>query len=144
MILLILFIVGMIASWIFFGYAAKNGNDGLGALFLMLSLSFTVASITGICVWGCQSGDAQTVKVDRDFYQDVIYNLSDNMSFETVGRVIKRSKEINERIETDRRHCNNSFYGTFYNNKIAEIELIDIPELHLKDFSQTIYGEKEE
>lgn len=134
MILLILLIVGMIASWIFFGYAAKNGNDGLGALFLALSLMFTGGSVGGIVSLGCQNEDARILRADRDFYQDVMYNLSDDMSFETVSRSISRAKEINEHIEQDRRHCNNSFYGTFYNNKIAEIELIEIPELHLKDF----------
>ena len=132
MILLILLIVGMIASWIFFGYAVKNGNDGLGTLFLALSLMFTGGSVGGILSLGCQNDDARILRADRDFYQDMVYNLSDDMSFETVSRTIRKAKEINEHIERDRRHCNNAFYGTFFNNRIAEIELIDVPELQLK------------
>lgn len=144
MILLILLITLMIAGWVFFGASVKHDKEGLACLFLFLTLFLTGASIGGIVSLACQNGDARALKTDRDYYQELVYNLSDDMSFETVSRTVNRAKEINERIETDRRNCDNAFYGTFYNSKIAEIELIDIPELHLKDFSQTIYDEKEE
>lgn len=136
MILFLLFIVGMIGSWIFFGYACKNGDEGLAILFIALALAFTGTSMGAIAAWGSQNGDAVVFRADRDFYQDVIYNFSDSMSFDTVNRTISRAKAINDRIERDRRHCNNAFYGTFYNKKIAEIELIEIPEIHLKDFTK--------
>ena len=38
----------------------------------------------------------------------------------------------------------NIFYGSFYNRKVGEIELIEIPELRLKDFSQAICTKEKE
>ena len=80
----------------------------------------------------------------REYYQDLVSNLSDNMSFETVSEIICSAEYINERILDSRANADNIFWGTFYNKKIGEIELIEIPDLRLKNFRQDIYDEKEE
>lgn len=136
MILFILLIILMIAGWVFFGTSVKLGKEGLASLFLIIGLAATGGSLGGIVVLGNRNCDAYIFKADRDYYQELAYNLSDDMSFETVSRTINKAKSINERIEKDRRHCDNAFYGTFYNSKIAEVELIEIPELSLKGFNK--------
>ena len=97
-------------------------------------LLFSVLLIV-VCVYlGMENDSARSFQERRDYYQELVNGISTDTSFETAGTIIQMAKEINVRIETDKRLCNSKMWGFLYNDKIAEVEPINIPRLKYNDF----------
>lgn len=142
MIFYFLILIVTAVSWVAFGHTEKNDYGVAACLWLLLGVSATVGLIASTIYFGLKSSDAKKAAVDRDYYQECVYSLNDQMSFPTIDRILSNARSINERIETNKKNADNAFCGWFYNKAIGEIEPIDIPELRI---STTIYmKEKEE
>ena len=70
----------------------------------------------------------------RDYYQELVYHLSDDMSFSTVERTVNEARNINARIDNNKKHADSKMWGFLCNKCIAEVEPIDIPVLEYKVF----------
>ena len=73
---------------------------------------------------------------ERAYYADLVENIGDGVSLETLGEVMENAKRVNSKIEAHKRCAGDAFIGVFYSRKVAEQELIDIPELYLRDLSK--------
>lgn len=143
MILFGLLFLVFVISWVAFAVSAKQDKD-ITPLYFLLALLTSAGFIASCIYMGLKNSDAVSVMSKRQYYQDLITNTSGDVSFETVANIIGSAEFINERIMDNRKNADNIFWGSFYNKKIGEIELIEIPDLRLKNFRQDIYDEKEE
>ena len=139
-----LFIVLTGVLWALFAWCDEN-DYYIGAYFSALFGALCSLAVVVFLVLCCTKGiDAKDLARDRDYYQDCVSNLSENMSFDTVDRIMTRAQYINERIANNKEHADDIMVGPLYNKKIGEIELIEMPDLRLKNFRQDIYDEKKE
>ena len=137
-LLLIALTVFLICSAV---YCIKNDKEIGSPIFSILSV-FAFSAVLGFSInMALVNSDARDFKERRDCCEDMVRNISDNMSFKTVSTIMLKAMAINDAIEKNKRNAYSPVYGSFYNKKIAEFEPIDIPELHI---SATIYNEKEE
>ena len=133
MILFGLLSLVVILSWVVFASSAKKDKE-ITPLYFFLAL-LTTGWFIGSCIYmGEKNSDAVGVMIQRQYYQDLITNLSDDASFETVAKIVASAEFINGRILKNRANADNILWGSFYNKKIGEIELIEIPKLYLKNF----------
>ena len=132
----ILIISAVIAFWCLAIYCGEQGygiGEGLFYFFAAIG-SFALLVIT---IWlFTKPIDAKDLRRDRDYYQECVTNLTDSMSYSTVDRILTKAQYINDRIVNNREHIDSDFSGIFFNRGIAETELIKIPELRYKNFSQ--------
>ena len=131
MILFILLCVLTVVSWIVGPIFYNRGKEIAATLFILLSVLGTVGTLVSIMYYATKNTDAITLQEDRVYYGEVVKNLSNEMPFDFVNKTITKAQRINEKILTNRENCDNKFYGIYYNKKIGENELIDIPELHI-------------
>ena len=122
----------VILCWVVVGLTDEY--DGIWALALFFGIVFSVFFIVVCLNLGMENDSARSFQERRDYYQELVNGISPDTSFETVGTIIQRAKEMNARIETDRRLCNSKMWGFLYNDKIAEVEPINIPKLKYNDF----------
>ena len=119
----------MIGSWTLLGFGIKRDTDWqfiVGFIFGLITLViFLVASIE----LGTRHNDAVSFEDDRNYKQELIYSINDNMSPQTISRIVASATYINERIEKNKAHCNSVMWGFMYNKGIAEVEPIEIPKL---------------
>lgn len=130
MILLIFATLLMIWSWVGLIHSVRKQNDVAFALFMFLAVITTTVSLTDFIMLGQRASEASKMQEKRDYYAELVTHLTDDMSFETVSKTVNTAKDINRDIERNKRNGDHVIYGTFYNKKIGEIELIDIPDLH--------------
>ena len=135
MILFGLLFLVFVISWVAFAVSAKQNKD-ITPLYFLLAL-ITSAGFIGSCIYmGQKTSDAVGVMAQRQYYQDLITNLSDDASFETVAKIIGSAEFINGEIKRNRANADNILWGVFYNKKVGEIEPIEIPKLYLKNFGR--------
>ena len=119
----------MVGSWTLLGFGIKRDTDWqfiVGFIFGIITLVlFMVASIE----LGTRHSDAVSFENDRNYKQELIYSINDNMSPQTISRIVASATYINERIEKNKAHCNSVMWGFMYNKGIAEVEPIEIPKL---------------
>jgi hypothetical protein len=128
-ILIILFMVG--CAFLSF-LLDERGSWGWSFLTWVLTFVFSTLflSITGNM--GLRKFDARRLGEERDFYQELVLHISDDMSFKFVDCVIDECETINERIVSARVHKDSKMWGCLFNKHIAELELIEIPEFEYK------------
>ena len=125
----ILLAILMAGVWTLLGIGVKKDIDWaviIGVIFGVLStVVFLVTSIE----LGTKNSDAVSFENDRNYQQELIYSINDNMSPQTISRIVSSATYTNERIERNKAHCNSVMWGFMYNKGIAEVEPIEIPKL---------------
>ena len=110
----------------------KHGNGDMAVLCCISASIFGSLLIASSLYLGCRKSDAREFRMDRDYQQELVYNISDNMSFYAIEKTISTAKEMNERIEENKSGAYSKMWGFMHNKGIAEVELIDIPEIEYK------------
>ena len=128
----ILLIILCAGFWTLFGIGQKKDIDWaniVGVIFGMITFVLTVASTVAIII---RSSEADDFRNDGKYKQELVYAISDNMSPQTVSKIIASAAYYNERIEKNKKHCDSKMWGFMYNKGIAEAEPIDIPKFTYK------------
>lgn len=126
LILLIVLAVSLIAGCVI---CTKNDLEvgeyicGLFGGFACVGLLF---AIIGICILPSDS-DAFVRK--RDKIENLVESINDKMTTETINSIVSDALYVNSKIEDHRKHVDSKFSGVFYSHKVAELELIELPEL---------------
>ena len=125
----ILLAILMVESWTLFEIGLKKDVDWAGIIGAIFGLLFTVPFLVASIEFGVKRSDAVLFANNRDYQQELIYSINDNMSPQTISRIISSAANTNERIEKHKAHCNSVMWGFMYNKGIAEVEPIEIPKL---------------
>ena len=125
----VLLAILMVGSWALFEIGLKKDVDWAGVIGVIFGLLFTVPFLMASIEFGVKRSDVVSFMSDRDYQQELIYSINDNMSPQTISRIISSAANINERIERNKAHCNSVMWGFMYNKGIAEVEPIEIPKL---------------
>lgn len=136
MFLYLFLLMAVVFVWAGFITCAKEDKDTGAAICFILGLFGAMGFIGCSIHLSLKNADAENLMSRRDYYQELVTNLPDNLSLGTTYSIISSAEAINSRIMKNRKNCGNILYGSFYNRKIAEIELIEIPDLYLKDFDE--------
>lgn len=125
----ILLAILMVGAWTLFGIGLKKDMEGAVIVGVIFGLLFTVPFLVTSIEFGAKRSDAASFMSNRDYQQELIYSINDNMSPQTISRIISSAANTNERIEEHKAHCNSVMWGFMYNKGIAEVEPIEIPKL---------------
>ena len=125
----VLLAILMVGSWTLFEIGLKKDVDWAGIIGAIFGLLFTVPFLVASIEFGVKRSDAVLFANNRDYQQELIYSINDNMSPQTISRIISSAANTNERIEKHKAHCNSVMWGFMYNKGIAEVEPIEIPKL---------------
>jgi hypothetical protein len=125
----ILLAILMAGAWTLFGFGVKRDTDWQLAVGIIFGLISTVVFLASSIEFGMKRSDAVSFENDRDYQQELIYSINDNMSPQTISRIVSSAVYTNERIERNKAHCNSVMWGFMYNKGIAEVEPIEIPKL---------------
>lgn len=128
----ILLIILCAGFWVLFGIGDKKGVDWMACLGLIFALVTTLLTIASTVCIALRSTDAEDFRNDREYKQELIYAISDNMSPQTVSKIIASADYYNERIERNKKHCDSKMWGFMYNKEIAEAEPLVIPKIKYK------------
>lgn len=125
----VLLAILMVGAWTLFGFGVKRDTDWQLAVGIIFGLISTVVFLASSIEFGMKRSDAVSFENDRDYQQELIYSINDNMSPQTISRIVSSAVYTNERIERNKAHCNSVMWGFMYNKGIAEVEPIEIPKL---------------
>lgn len=125
----ILLAILMVGTWTLFGIGLKKDADWAIIIGVIFGLLFTVPFLVTSIEFGVKRYDAVSFENNRDYQQELICSINDDMSPQTISRIISSAVYTNERIERNKAHCNSAMWGFMYNKGIAEVEPIDIPKL---------------
>ena len=104
----------------------------------MLSITVCIFSFAFVFFSGAyiltKNKEGEIFSEKRDYYQELVYHISDDMSFHTVERTVNEARSINARIDNNKKHVDSKMWGFLYNRRIAEVEPIDIPITEYKVF----------
>ena len=125
----ILLAILMAEAWTLFGFGVKRDTDWQLIVGIIFGLISTVVFLVSSIEFGMKRSDAVSFENDRDYQQELIYSINDNMSPQTISRIVSSAAYTNERIERNKAHCNSVMWGFMYNKGIAEVEPIEIPKL---------------
>lgn len=125
----ILLAILMVGAWTLLGIGVKKDMDWALIVGVIFGLLFTVPFLVTSIEFGVKRSDAVSFMINRHYQQELIYSINDNMSPQTISRIISSAADINERIERNKAHCNSVMWGFMYNKGIAEVEPIEIPKL---------------
>ena len=126
----ILLAILMVGAWTLLGIGVKKDMDWALIVGVIFGLLFTVPFLLVTSIeFGAKRSDAVSFMSNRDYQQELIYSINDNMSPQTISRIISSATYINEKIEENKSHCNSVMWGFMYNKGIAEVEPIEIPKL---------------
>lgn len=118
-----------VGTWTLFGIGLKKDMEWAVIVGVIFGLLFTVPFLVTSIEFGVKRSDAASFMSNRDYQQELIYSINDNMSPQTISRIISSAANTNERIERNKAHCNSVMWGFMYNKGIAEVEPIEIPKL---------------
>ena len=124
----ILLIVLVVASCYLIHWGYKSNLDGLLGVGIVSAAIFIVLFFVATIHFGAKSSEARYFKENRDYYQEIVNSISDDMSPVTIAKIITTVEEANTKIEINRRHCNSKMWGFLYNKGIAEVKPIEIPK----------------
>lgn len=127
----ILLIVLTIVAWVLFGFGIKHDSEWRVIVGIIFGLIFTVMFLVSSINFGIKASDAVSFKDSRDYHQELVYAISDNMSPGTITKIIATAEFDNNRIEKNKRLCGSEMWGFMYNKGIAEVEPIVIPEYEI-------------
>lgn len=124
----ILLILLVITSTIF-AVKTFEGDSGLAfGLSLCCSVISIVLFIASTLFLIDRNCSANTFKERRDYCQEIISVLPEGVSIATATKIINGATQINKTIEKNKKYCHNPMWAFMYNEGIAEVEPIDIPE----------------
>ena len=126
LILLILLVIGL---WTGLVIAVKQDNDIVEyfcGVFGMIASAGLLSAIIYICVLPSNS---DAFARERDRVEIMVESINGKMTTEIINSIISDALHVNSKIEDHRKHVDNKFSGVFYSHKIAEMELIELPEL---------------
>ena len=130
-ILLIVLMIAAIAMVIICDRHFWNTGAGLCSILTAILGSLLMVSTIYIAT---RKSSGEDFRVERDYTQELVNNMTNDMSFITVEKLVGKAKSINARIEDNREHADSKMWGFLYNKHIAEVELIDIPVVEYKVF----------
>ena len=134
-LVIILMIAACAISLIFDKYSWRYG---LWEFLEMFSIAVFILSFVFLFFSGAymlaKNGEGEEFSEKRDYYQELVYHLSDDMSSSTIERTIDEARNINALIEDCKKHADGKVWGFLYNKRIAEVEPIDIPVAEYKVF----------
>ena len=130
-ILLIVLMIAAIAMIIICDRHFWNTGAGLCSILTAILISLFMVSTIYIAT---RKSSGEDFRMERDYAQELVNNITNDMSFTTVEKLVGKAKSINARIEDNREHADSKMWGFLYNRHIAEVELIDIPVLEYKVF----------
>lgn len=125
----ILLAILMVGGWTLVYIGLKKDMDWAFIVGVIFGMSSTMVFLPASIELGIKHSDAVSFKNKRNYQQELIYSISDNMSLQTINKIISDAVNINERIEKNKSHCNSVMWGFMYNKGIAEVEPIEIPKL---------------
>lgn len=127
----ILLIILCAGSWTLFGIGQNRYKEWATVVGIIFGMITTVLMIVSTVCIALRPTDAEDFRNDREYRQELVYAISDNMSPQTVSKIITSAAYYNERIEKNKRHCDSEMWGFMYNKGIAEVEPIVIPEYEI-------------
>lgn len=130
-ILLIVLMIAAIAMIIICDRHFWNTGAGLCSILTAILISLFMVSTIYIAT---RKSSGEDFRMERDYAQELVNNITNDMSFTTVEKLVGKAKSINARIEDNREHADSKMWGFLYNRHIAKVELIDIPVLEYKVF----------
>lgn len=125
----ILLAILMIGGWTLVYIGLKKDMDWAFIVGVIFGMSSTMFFLPTSIKLGTKHSDAVSFKNKRNYQQELIYSINDNMSPQTINKIVSDAVNINERIEKNKSHCNSVMWGFMYNKGIAEVEPIEIPKL---------------
>lgn len=128
----ILLIILCAGAWTLLWFGDKRDTDWQVVVGVIFGIITTVLFMLSTIEIGVKRLDAASFKNDRVYQQELVYAISDNMSPQTVSKIIASATYYNERIERNKEHCDSKMWGFMYNKGIAEVEPIDIPKMTYK------------
>ena len=128
----ILLIILCAGFWVLFGIGDKKSVDWMACLGLIFALITTILTVISTVCIAIRPTDAEDFRNDREYKQELVYAISDNMSPQTVSNIIASATYYNERIERNKKHCDSKMWGFMYNKGIAEAEPVVIPKIKYK------------
>lgn len=128
----ILLIILCVGFWTLFGIGQKKDIEWATIVGIIFAMIATVLTVAATCAVAIRSSEAEDFRNDREYKQELIYAISDNMSPQTVSKIIASATYYNERIERNKKHCDSKMWGFMYNKEIAEAEPLIIPKIKYK------------
>ena len=125
----ILLAILMAGGWSLVYIGLKKDMDWAFNVGVIFAMSSTIVFVSTSIKLGTKYSDAVSFENKRNYQQELIYSINDNMSPQTINKIISDAVNINERIEKNKSHCNSVMWGVMYNKGIAEVEPIEIPKL---------------
>lgn len=125
----ILLAILMVGGWALVYIGLKKDMDWAFIVGVIFAMSSTIVFVSTSIKLGTKYSDAVFFENKRNYQQELIYSINDNMSPQTINKIISDAVNINERIEKNKSHCNSVMWGVMYNKGIAEVDLIKIPKL---------------
>ena len=125
----ILLAILMVGGWTLVYIGLKKDMDWAFIVGVIFGMSSTMVFVLTSIKLGTKYSDAVCFENKRNYQQELVYSINDNMSPQTINKIISDAVNINERIEKNKSHCNSVMWGIMYNKGIAEVEPIEIPKL---------------
>ena len=125
----ILLAILMVGGWTLVYIGLKKDMDWAFIVGVIFGMSSTMVFVLTSIKLGTKYSDAVYFENKRNYQQELVYSINDNMSPQTINKIISDAVNINERIEKNKSHCNSIMWGIMYNKGIAEVEPIEIPKL---------------
>ena len=119
----------MVGGWTLVYIGLKKDMDWAFIVGVIFGMSSTMVFVLTSIKLGTKYSDAVYFENKRNYQQELVYSINDNMSPQTINKIISDAVNVNERIEKNKSHCNSIMWGIMYNKGIAEVEPIEIPKL---------------
>ena len=139
---MLLFILFLVFGIIFIAVSAildENFADEAAVAILMF---FGCACLTGALFSGLEmafaKSEAKSFIERKEFYDDLLANVDENASTETVWKIVDEVKKNNDKILKHRVLDHNIFVGKMYRTEVAELELTPIPEMQIKKINNEL------
>ena len=134
----ILLLILTIASFIALLLGFKRDIDWVTSAGASFSIMFATLFITASIFFANKSSEASKLKEEREFYGELVQELPENVSFETISRIVSTAEGINRKIEVNKKRYDSPMIGFLYSREIAELEPIEIPKFTYKKIAPGI------
>ena len=123
-----LLIVLCVSSWIVFAKTENKNDDRLAVYGFFIGCISTVFWFITSMLLASNYYEAITFSKNRDYHQELVNSISDNMSPKTISKIISIAETDNAKIERHKKHCDNKMWGFLYYKGFAEVEPVAIPK----------------
>lgn len=123
----ILLVLLLIVSFVMMVICDKHCWDDGFHLCMYFAVAFFVFLLFSTGYLATRESEGEKFMEQRECCQELLNYISDDISFDTIERLVNEAKRINARIETNKRYAYSDMWGFMYNKRIAEVEPIKIP-----------------